>query len=90
VRIVIDDMSDPQTTAPTAITLHLLSPFRRASMIELTGPSLAATSGESISGAKVAEDGSFRPPAAVAIPGHGPSLRITVRPATATVITLVG
>jgi hypothetical protein len=88
IRIVIDDMGDPQTTALTRITLHPPARFRYASMIQLTGPSLAATDGESISGAKVADDGRFPPPAPVAIPGHGPSLRLTVRPATATVITL--
>jgi hypothetical protein len=71
-QVAVAAFSNPQPPCQhgrPANTLRLPAPFRHASMIQLTGPSLAATDGESISGARVADNGSFPPPAAVAIPG---------------------
>jgi hypothetical protein len=85
VRVVI---VNPSPATPTGITIRTPAYRGRASVQWLSGPSLAATSGVSLSGAQVGGDGAWRPHAAIPLAVSSNGVDVHVPAATAALVTI--
>jgi hypothetical protein len=77
---------DPTYTAVATIALGASA--SHAQPLLLAGAGLSATSGTTLGGAPVANDGTWSPLAAAPIPASGSSLTVNVAPASALLLTL--
>lgn len=83
-RLMVENLSGHQTTIDLRVGVNR----GIASVLNLTGPGLLATSGVKIQGATVARDGSFTPGEADTIRCAGGSCVVTLKPFTASLVTL--
>ena len=85
--MIVDD--EPPGSPPAALRLRVGRRFRAASVLALTAPSPAATSGVRLGGRAVAADGSWREPTQTPlIPARRGRLSLTVAPSSAALVTL--
>jgi hypothetical protein len=88
VRLVLIDY-DPPGAPPLAVHLRVSRALARGSVMSLTAPSPAATTGVRLGGSAVAPDGSWTPPRALpAVYGRAGSLAVQMAPSSAAVVTL--
>ena len=83
-RMMVENLSGQQTT----VALRVSGDPGNASVLHLTGPALFATSGVKIQGATVARDGSFTPGKADTVTCASGSCVLTLKPYTASLVTL--
>lgn len=83
-RLMVENLGGHQTT----IALRVGVNRGLASVLHLTGPGLLATSGVKVQGATVARDGTFKPGQADTIRCAAGSCVLTLKPFTASVVTL--
>jgi hypothetical protein len=91
--VVLDDVQDPASYGPTAVTLHLGAAYRAARQTVLTTSSasgLAASGGITLGGHSVRADGTLPAPIQTPLTVQGTTLRVTVAPGSAAIITLTG
>jgi len=70
------------------VTIHLSQPAQSAQIIQMTGPSLDATTGVLIQGSAIQPDGAFAPAPSLALPVSGSSVSCYVTPLTAALIQI--
>lgn len=87
-QVLIVDERSP-AAAPAAISITGLGPFSTASVLRLTGPSLAALSGVTLGGSAVADNGSWAPKRPLPVlHAHGGMLSVPSLPSSAMLLTL--
>jgi hypothetical protein len=80
---------DPPGSTPLAVHLRVARALAGGSILRLTGPSPAATTGVLLGGRAVASDGDWTMPSALpAVYGHAGSLSVQLAPDSAAVVTL--
>jgi hypothetical protein len=80
---------DPPGETPLAVRLRVPGSLAGGSVLRLTGPSPAATTGTRLGGREVAADGVWSTPGALpAVYGHAGSLAVQLAPDSAAVVTL--
>jgi hypothetical protein len=85
--VIIDD--EPPGRDPTALSLHVGGHYRAASVLSLTAPGPAATSGVQLGGNAVARDGTWHAPADLPqIPVRGGAVGLTLAPSSAALVTV--
>jgi hypothetical protein len=87
VRLVLVDY-DPPGSAPLAVRLRVPRDLAGGSVLRLTAPSPAATTGVRLGGREVAPDGTWTPAALPAVSGRASSLAVQMAPSSAAVVTL--
>jgi hypothetical protein len=89
-RVLIVDYDAPGSQ-PAAIRLRVRPGRSAATVLALTGPSPAATTGVRLGGRAVAPDGSWSGPAALPrLTGHRGVISLTVAPSSAVLVTVPG
>lgn len=83
-RLIVENLSQDQTNATLRVGGHPGS----AAVLQLTGPSLLATSGVSIQGAAVAANGSFTPGTPDTVHCSSGSCPVTIAPYSAVLVTV--
>jgi hypothetical protein len=83
-RVVLDNLA----TDTRSVTVNLGGTYTKGDLIRLTGPSLSATTGITLGGQTVRPDGTFPPVTRTTVPLSGPTLKLTLPPASATLLTL--
>lgn len=100
-RVVVDDMEVAHRSgrrrsaplivpAPVRVELHVESEYARASVARLVAAAAQARSGVSFGGSSVAPDGGFSGAATQPLAGARGSFALTLRPASAALVTLSG
>lgn len=85
--VIVDD--DPPGSQPARVRVRVGSNFTAASMLALTAPTLAATSGVMLGGRGVSADGSWQPPSAPApVSVEGGVATVTLTPSSAALVTV--
>jgi len=84
-NIIVNNKDQAQNLS---VTLHLPQAAPAAQLIQMTGPSLNATSGVAIQGAPILPNGAFSPGPAVTLPVSGSSVSCYVSPLTAALIQI--
>jgi hypothetical protein len=80
---------DPPDSRPLAVHLRVARALARGSILRLTAPSPAATTGTRLGGQAVAANGTWALPHALpAVYGHPGSLSLQIAPSSAAVVTL--
>ena len=80
---------DPPDSQPLAVHLRVARALARGSILRLTAPSPAATTGTRLGGQAVAANGTWAVPHALpAVYGHAGSLSLQIAPSSAAVVTL--
>ncbi|TMM37397.1 MAG: hypothetical protein E6F99_13110 [Actinobacteria bacterium] len=87
-RLVIVDVDDPASTTARKITFALPASYHHGSLYRLSAPSLAATTGVTLGGHHVGDNGTFSGPTLTTLPVNGRTLTVSVPAGTATVISL--
>ncbi len=88
VRLVLVDY-DPPGSLPLAVHLRVPRSLAGGSILRLTAPSPAATTGTRLGGQAVAASGTWTPPSALsAVYGRPGSLSLQIDPSSAAVVTL--
>jgi hypothetical protein len=91
-KVVLVNMMDPASAGDRQVTVdlggNLGAKFRKASFIRMTGPALDAATGMTLAGKTVAADGTFPSITPTPIPVSGSTLKMTLPPASATLVTL--
>jgi hypothetical protein len=88
VRVVVIDAATRSADAGHTLTVRLDPSWGRGEVISLTGPSPYLPTGTRLQGAAVAEDGSLTPGAPTLIKGKDGAFTLSVRPGSATMLTL--
>jgi hypothetical protein len=87
-RLMIAE-DDPPGAPPARLRLRIGAGYRAATVLTLTAPSPASTSGVSVAGRSVSSDGSWHEPRQVPpIPARGGVLSLTVSPSSAALVTV--
>src|SRR2546421_5674764 len=84
-RVVLDNLS---ATGNRTVSLGLGDTYTQGDLIRLTGPSLSATTGMTLGGGTVSNDGTFSGVTRTPVTVSGSTLTVTLPPASATLLTL--
>jgi hypothetical protein len=84
-RVVLDNLA----TDTRSVTVNLGGAYSTGDLIRLTGPSLSATTGITLGGQVVQPDGTFPGVTRTPVPVSGSTLKLTLPPASATLLTLL-
>ena len=85
--VIVDDQAAP--AAALTMSVEVGRAYRSATVLPLTGPSLAATGGVRLGGVRVSRDGSWHAPKQLAqIPVRRGLLELTVAPSSAMLVTV--
>jgi hypothetical protein len=87
-RVVLDNLQDPATAGERVVTVKLGGKFRTGDLVRLSGPSLDAKTDITLGGATVTNDGTFPGVTRTPIKVAGNTLKLTLPPASATLVSL--
>jgi hypothetical protein len=85
---VLVNLMDPTTAGPRQVTVDLGAKFRKAELIRMSGPALDARDGITLAGKTVASDGTFPAIKPTRTPVSGATLKLSLPPGSATLVTL--
>jgi hypothetical protein len=87
-KVVLVNLMDPASAGDRRVTVDLGAKFRKAHFIRMTGPALDAATGVTLAGKTVAADGTFPAITPTPLPVSGSTLKLTLPPGSATLVTL--
>jgi hypothetical protein len=87
-KVVLVNLMDPTTAGPRQVTVDLGAKFRKAELIRMSGPALDARDGITLAGKTVASDGTFPAIKPTRTPVSGATLKLSLPPGSATLVTL--
>jgi hypothetical protein len=87
-KVVLVNLSDPTTSGPRQVTVEPGAKFRKAELIRMTGPAFDAKTGITLAGKTVGSDGTFPAIKPTRVAVSSATLKLTLPPGTATLVTL--